>query len=995
VLTLRAAAELLSAAHSIDALIPIAAAAGCDGVPAPLDLETRRGLGFGVEVIDVRVVAGPGALRALLLELRDDRPLRELLPRIAARLASRAPHVLWLLVATQPRGSHAALAAWTGDRSPPRVAALVADRTRIVDSDAESLRALAAAAGQRDLLTHARWVEVLGRDALTRRFYRTLERVVAQMAASAGGVPTDAHDEIALLFVSRLLFLAFLEAKGWLDGDHGFLARNFDRCMATGGGFHRRVLRPLFFGTLNTPLRRRATAARALGRIPFLNGGLFTVTAVERGARGLAFSDESYGALLHDLFGNCRFTAREESVDWSEAAVDPEMMGKAFESLMAARERRSSGAYYTPHHLVERVTMAGLKQTLARAVGERAATALLAGDALSGTDLEDLETARAHLRQLTVLDPSCGSGAFLVRVLERVADLRRQLGDSRDIAAVRRDVLTASIFGVDTNPTAVWLCELRLWLSVVIESSETDPSRVSPLPNLDHNIRVGDALAGGAFAGEEIARGGRELRALRQRYARATGGRKKMLARGLDRAERGHHLREIDRELAAVGARRRELVSARRGHDLFGVRAALTRDERATARTWRARAAELRKLRRRVAAGGATPFSFGAHFADVAARNGFDLVVGNPPWVRLHRVPATARAAFRREFVVARLAAWEPGAGSAGAGRGFAAQIDLAALFVERSLRLLAPSAALSLLVPAKLWRSLAAGGMRRLLATDATLRRLEDFSEAPSAFDAAVYPSLITATRRSGEREDPCVAVRVHRGEASVVEWKVRAARIPFDESAGSPWITLPPDVRRAFDALRVVGQPLAESAIGRAHLGVKCGCNDAFIVHPSSGDAAVVTVSARDGRSGTVERALLRPLIRGENVAAWRVSPPRDAIVWTHDEHDAVLRTLPQHAARWLGHWRRALLARADARRAVRWWTLFRVEAARVDRPRVVWADLGRVPRAAVLFAGDAAVPLNTCYVARCRDETDACALAALLNGPFAAAWLNALAG
>jgi hypothetical protein len=86
---------------------------------------------------------------------------------------------------------------------------------------------------------------------------------------------------------------------------------------------------------------------------------------------------------------------------------------------------------------------------------------------------------------------------------------------------------------------------------------------------------------------------------------------------------------------------------------------------------------------------------------------------------------------------------------------------------------------------------------------------------------------------------------------------------------------------------------------------------------------------------------------------------------------------------------------LARADARRAVRWWTLFRVEAARVDRPRVVWADLGRVPRAAVLFAGDAAVPLNTCYVARCRDETDACALAALLNGPLAAAWLNALAG
>jgi hypothetical protein len=85
---------------------------------------------------------------------------------------------------------------------------------------------------------------------------------------------------------------------------------------------------------------------------------------------------------------------------------------------------------------------------------------------------------------------------------------------------------------------------------------------------------------------------------------------------------------------------------------------------------------------------------------------------------------------------------------------------------------------------------------------------------------------------------------------------------------------------------------------------------------------------------------------------------------------------------------------MARADARHRARWWSLFRIESARHDRPRVVWADVGKELRASVLPAGDPRVPLNTCYVVRCRDECDAHALAALLNGPIARAWLDALA-
>ncbi|HEY9226957.1 MAG TPA: N-6 DNA methylase, partial [Gemmatimonadaceae bacterium] len=555
--TLRAAADLLAAGDSLERLAAIAASCGLDGLSSPLDAETRHVLGLGDQIEDAHIVSGEGALRGLLVLLPSDVDARHLLPRIAARLAARAPHCLWLVVAAQPARAKLAIMAWTDDRRPPRIAALLVDPSRVVDSDAETLRALAAAGRDRDVLTHARWVEILGREALSARFYRALERALSSLAASSDHATIETRREIALLNCSRLLFVSFLEAKGWLDRNPAFIAQQFDACMLTRGRFHNRVLRPLFFGTLNTPTNRRAPIARAFGNIPFLNGGLFARTPLERRQRAIEFSDDAYGELLASVFAQYRFTAREETATWNEAAIDPEMLGRAFESLMGTIERRRTGAFYTPFALVERVADAGLELT----IGEHAS--------------------RGELERITILDPACGSGAFLVHVLERLASLRTQRGDPRDLSAIRREVLTRSIFGVDVNPTAVWLCELRLWLSVVIESDESDPSAVLPLPNLDRNIRVGDALSGQAFGPNDLRlSGGAALRRLRQRYANASGVRKDSLGRQLDRAERERALQAVEAELETVAERRRDLLVARRGRDLFGERYRPSRDER-------------------------------------------------------------------------------------------------------------------------------------------------------------------------------------------------------------------------------------------------------------------------------------------------------------------------------------------------------------------------------------------------------------------------------
>ena len=986
--TLRQSADLLSATNTHEGKLALAATLGFDAPAQAVDVQSADRLGVSPSFLNVHIIRGPGALRALLFDASADVSLKAAFLRLAHSLDANTSHVLWLLIGTADGARETGVACWHNHGRGARTYALVTQREHVVASDAEAISALAASAAGDDLLMHTRWCELLGREALSRRFYRVLEQRVHALGDSLTGIRASDRNDLALLCISRLVFLCFLEAKGWLNADRAFLANHFDACMTSGGRFHQRVLLPLFFGTLNTPPRRRAAAAREFGEVPFLNGGLFAKSALERRHSRARFSDDAFGALFADLLGAFRFTAREEETHWAEAAVDPEMLGRAFESLMAARERQTSGAFYTPHELVvrlsERALVASLADTeLPDAIVEQALSceSLLADRA---------EALRIKLRTLTILDPACGSGAFLVHMLERLADLHRAAGDARPVSTIRRDVLARSIHGVDINPTAVWLCELRLWLSVVIENDELRMSRVPPLPNLDWNVRVGDALAGDAFLGTpSIVGPSAALQRLRDRYARAVGPGKTPLRAALAREERKRALAAVDRELSTVTAARRERLANRRNANLFGERTGVGAELTTQMRAERLRAAALRRERERLVNGGALPFSFPSHFGLAHMRGGFGIVIGNPPWVRLHNIAAEARAALRQKYRVYREAAWEHGSASGNASRGFASQVDLSSLFLERSAGLTASDGVLALLLPSKLWRSLAGGGARQLLSSVLHVHHIEDCSEGPAAFDAAVYPSLLVAARASAGT----VSVGVRRRTTNF-QWMSSAADIQLIRGDGaSPILFLPPEARKAFDLLATRGTPLAESPLGRATLGVKSGCNDAFLVEAVSETSAGVGVVAR-GREAVIEHHVVRPLLRGDAVTPWVIPPSRDAIVWTHDTRGAPLAVLPGGVSRWLHPWRRQLLNRSDLHGSKSWWMLFRTESAESRGTRVVWSDFGKSPRAALLRAGDPTVPLNTCYVVRCDDPVDALALMALLNSPVAAAWLNAIA-
>ncbi len=379
-LTLRSAADLLAAARSLDTLAPIAAAAGFTSAPLPLDAAARTALGLDGLAREARIVTAAGTLRALLVTLESGAHAARV--RRGDRRPARAPRAAFVVAGRRRLGD---------TRSPSRAGATTAAAARasrrsspaarsVTPSDAETLRTLAVLPDAHDVLTHARWLDVLGRDALSRRFYGALEGVVSSLAAEAiGRASHEDRRATAILDLSRLFFLVFLEAKGWLDNDPRFLEHRFASCMERGGHFHTRVLLPLFFGTLNTPLRHRAATARSFGRIPFLNGGLFARTPLERRAK-LIFPDAAIGTVFSELLLRYRFTAREDSAAWSEAAIDPEMLGKAFESLMSSQERRASGAYYTPQPIVEAVTRAALASALRGAAPPTAIDRALAGD---------------------------------------------------------------------------------------------------------------------------------------------------------------------------------------------------------------------------------------------------------------------------------------------------------------------------------------------------------------------------------------------------------------------------------------------------------------------------------------------------------------------------------------------------------------------------------------------------------------------------------------
>jgi hypothetical protein len=229
---------MLRGAGSLDGMSKVLRVLGFGGRILPLDLRTRTALQLPSEVLSAHIAEGTGSLRGLALILHANADFRQALSATGNALAREAPQLLWLVIAIQSSNTTQAIICWSASSTRPRILSLICDRDRLFESDAETLSALASAVGESDLLTHSRWLDILGREAITRRFFRTLDTTVSELANSVVGEIARKHRrELALLYISRLIFLSFLETKGWLDGDFGFLTNGFSDSIVAGGNY--------------------------------------------------------------------------------------------------------------------------------------------------------------------------------------------------------------------------------------------------------------------------------------------------------------------------------------------------------------------------------------------------------------------------------------------------------------------------------------------------------------------------------------------------------------------------------------------------------------------------------------------------------------------------------------------------------------------------------------------------------------------------------------
>ena len=873
-----------------------------------------------LDALDAALPADPPAAvigrrgRALLLGLVADDAER-LTPRVAASLDRRGS--VALVAGLAPTRRRLTLSAIVSDRPS---ATFQIGRLKALDQRILERGRLLPAELPADLALG--WAEALSGRSLDRRFFQEFRSALDQaIDALPGRIPRRDRHALALLDLTRVLFLYFVQDRGWLDRRPRFLREELELA-AKAGQIERRLFKPLFFGTLNTPISRRAAAARRFGRIPFLNGGLFEPRPIER-RHGVEIPDEIWISAFERLFERYHFTIAAEP---GGGAIGPDMLGRVFEGVMEPERRRETGAFYTPRRLVDRVVGEGLVAWLSEAA------ACSRHEAAGRLDRPDGGT--LHLiRHITVLDPAVGSGAFLVGTLRQLVAVRQRGGESA--GAATRDVVARNLFGVDLNPSAVHLTELRLWLEVIQADPDMSPEAVAPLPNLDALIRQGDSvferlvLPLGPGRGEAIGE-------LRRRVVSSSGAAKRERLRALRRAESRAARAALSEARTVTEQRIADVLAAARSPELFGGRGPMSAAMRSELARLRERRCALRRIERRLRDTDALPwFHYPTQFAEVMEAGGFQLTVMNPPWVRAEALSVDQRDSLKQRYRWFR--------GGSGAGPGFRPLPDLSVPFLERAVELTRPGGVVAGIFPAKLMTAQWGAAARDELTRRTTISLAADLSATDHGFEASVYPLALVATRRPPtEGHRVVTSFDPHGPTALQQDWSVGT----WTRGAG--------------------GTPNRHPAIGdqfRIQLGLKTGADRVFL-----------------DPEPTVETALLRPAVRGRDIDAFRYRTPV-RILWSHDTAGAPLASLPPLALRWLASHRAALERRADYRHGP-FWTVFRTDAG-IPRHRVLWSDLGRDLRAAALIAaGRRIVPLNTCYWIGVSTDEAALALTAWLN-------------
>jgi hypothetical protein len=468
-------------------------------------------------------------------------------------------------------------------------------------------------------------------------------------------------------------------------------------------------------------------------------------------------------------------------------------------------KRKRDGIVYTPdmitRFLVERTIGLTLKErfdALWHAHG-------MAADASEVIEREFWTAYLATLRELTVVDPACGSGAFLVAAFDALAlEYRRVTARLEVLGAPAAfdwidEIVTRNLYGVDLNPESVEITRLSLWLKTA--------RRDHRLQNLEATIKVGDSL--------------------------------------------------ID-------------------DPAFSDR----------------------------------PFDWRTSFRDVFARGGFDIVIGNPPYVRMELIKEV-KPYLERHYVVA------------------ADRTDLYAFFFEKGVGLLKAGGRLGYISSSTFFRTGSGEKLRTFLGDGTAIECVIDFGDLQVFEGVTTYPAILTLRRDAAADGDLSYlsltdAVPPDLGRAFAAD----ALTMPRARLGAGSW-RLEGDALAALRAKIAAGRPTLGEVYGPPLYGIKTGLNEAFVIDRVTRDRLV----AADPRSAD----LLKPFLRGENVKRWRVESDD---LWLINTPKGVVDIDAYPAIRdWLLRFRPQLEARATKQE---WWELQQAQAAyqpKMASQAIVW--------------------------------------------------------
>ncbi len=768
---------------------------------------------------------------------------------------------------------------------------------------------------------HRAWAKTLDTEELNKKFYRELFTWF-EWAVVEGKFPTNEKralkpEEHIIRLITRLLFVWFIKEKG-LIADELFneaqvapLLKDYDR--DTGDSYYRAVLQNLFFATLNTEIgKRRFTKGgntghrnfslyrykdqitapdellRLFEKTPFINGGLFDCLDSEEatrdgGYRIDCFSDEHYKKLslpnhlffdvdrgLIPLLKGYKFTVEENTPIEQEVALDPELLGKVFENLLAAYNpetgataRKQTGSYYTPRPIVDYMVEEALVAALAAQVSstdERLRYlfdyAKAFDDASEFFDSREADEVVRAISELKILDPASGSGAFPMGVLHKLtlalrrldpdntrwAQLQKERAIQRAAAAFdtkdrqTRDeelkeisrifenysgdfgrklyLIQNSIFGLDIQSIACQIAKLRFFISLAIEQepdNNADNFGIKPLPNLETRFIAANTLIG--LEGERTLTSLKakalegELSENRERHFHATTRPQKLACKREDKKLR----QALATELKHIDMP---------ADDANKVAAWDPYDQNASADWFD------------------PEWMFG--IAD-----GFDVVIGNPPYISHDKIPKQLKTEIRDRYQ-----SYQPFA-------------DVYCYFIEKAIKLQNQQGILSLITSNSYLRAEYGAPIRRLLQSKNMLLRVLNVEDSQVFESVIVNVAIIVSRKPTNLTDDFCIVVNSPFSDDSFEDFvKNNSFNYPQAYFNSRSWNLVEPKCVELQRKLESSGKTLEQLGT-KIRLGIATGSNEAFLIDEDK--------KREFCDRNPVNAEIIKPILRGRDISRY----------------------------------------------------------------------------------------------------------------------------